>query len=277
MNAPLKKVHAEPPLLDIQGVSKAFGGVQALADITFALSPGSVTGLIGPNGAGKTTLFNLISGIFAPDNGRIRFDGTSIKKIKPHKLVEKGIARTFQNVELFESMTVLENVLVGQHTRTRCGIWGSILHLPGVMAEECKAREVAMELLDFVGLSDHAATQSGDLPFGWQRLLEIARALAARPKLLLLDEPAAGLNIVETLQLGDLISKIKSKGITVLLVEHDMSLTMEISDWIVVLDQGKKIAEGTPRTVQADETVIAAYLGTGSKKEKEGEPLKAED
>jgi branched-chain amino acid transport system ATP-binding protein len=277
MNAPLKKVHAEPPLLDIQGVSKAFGGVQALADITFALSPGSVTGLIGPNGAGKTTLFNLISGIFAPDNGRIRFDGTSIKKIKPHKLVEKGIARTFQNVELFESMTVLENVLVGQHTRTRCGMWGSILHLPGVMAEERKAREVAMELLDFVGLSDHAATQSGDLPFGWQRLLEIARALAARPKLLLLDEPAAGLNIVETLQLGDLISKIKSKGITVLLVEHDMSLTMEISDWIVVLDQGKKIAEGTPRTVQTDETVIAAYLGTGSKKEKEGEPLKAED
>jgi branched-chain amino acid transport system ATP-binding protein len=277
MNAPLKKAHAEPPLLDIQGVSKAFGGVQALADITFALSPGSVTGLIGPNGAGKTTLFNLISGIFAPDNGRIRFDGTSIKKIKPHKLVEKGIARTFQNVELFESMTVLENVLVGQHTRTRCGMWGSILHLPGVMAEERKAREVAMELLDFVGLTDHAATQSSDLPFGWQRLLEIARALAARPKLLLLDEPAAGLNIVETLQLGDLISKIKSKGITVLLVEHDMSLTMEISDWIVVLDQGKKIAEGTPRTVQTDETVIAAYLGTGSKKEKEGEPLKAED
>ena len=277
MNAPLKKVHAEPPLLDIQGVSKAFGGVQALSDITFALSPGSVTGLIGPNGAGKTTLFNLISGIFAPDSGHIRFDGTSIKKIKPHKLVEKGIARTFQNVELFESMTVLENVLVGQHTRTRCGMWGSILHLPGAMAEERKAREVAMELLDFVGLTDHAATQSGDLPFGWQRLLEIARALAARPKLLLLDEPAAGLNIVETLQLGDLISKIKSKGITVLLVEHDMSLTMEISDWIVVLDQGKKIAEGTPRTVQTDETVIAAYLGTGSKKEKEGEPLKAED
>ena len=273
----VKKVHAEPPLLDIQGVSKAFGGVQALADITFALSPGSVTGLIGPNGAGKTTLFNLISGIFPPDNGRIRFDGTSIKKIEPHKLVEKGIARTFQNVELFESMTVLENVLVGQHTRTRCGIWGSILHLPGVMAEERKAREVAMELLDFVGLTDHAATQSSDLPFGWQRLLEIARALAARPKLLLLDEPAAGLNIVETLQLGDLISKIKSKGITVLLVEHDMSLTMEISDWIVVLDQGNKIAEGTPRTVQTDETVIAAYLGTGSKKEKEGEPLKAED
>ncbi|MEZ4567486.1 MAG: hypothetical protein R2860_11195 [Desulfobacterales bacterium] len=142
-------------------------------------------------------------------------------------------------------MTVLENVLVGQHTRTRCGMWGSILHLPGVMAEERKAREVAMELLDFVGLTDHAATQSGDLPFGWQRLLEIRTALAPGQPLLL-DEPAAGLNIVETLQLGDLISKIKSKGITVLLVEHDMSLTMEISDWIVVLDQGKKIAEGTP-------------------------------
>ena len=257
----------ELPLLTIKTVDKAFGGIQALSDITFALNSESITGLIGPNGAGKTTLFNLISGVFPADKGEIIFNGASIEKIKSHQLVELGIARTFQNVELFESMTVLENILVGQHTRTRCGIWGSILRFPAVIAEEKKAREFALELLDFVGLKGHADKTSGDLPFGWQRLLEIARALASRPKLLLLDEPAAGLNIVETMQLGDLIRKIRNQGITVLLVEHDMSLTMEISDWIVVLDQGKKIAEGSPRTVQADEAVIAAYLGTAGKKE----------
>ena len=266
MNGPAKKMSTELPLLEIETVYKAFGGVQALSDITFALKPGSITGLIGPNGAGKTTLFNLISGIFPADQGEIFFNGNSIKKIKSHKLVGLGISRTFQNVELFESMTVLENILVGQHTRTRCGMWGSILRFPWVMAEEKNARRFAMELLDFVGLHGHADKTSGDLPFGWQRLLEIARALAARPALLLLDEPAAGLNIVETMHLGDLIKKIRNQGVTILLVEHDMSLTMEISDWIVVLDQGKKIAQGTPRTVQANEAVIAAYLGTSGKK-----------
>jgi len=163
-------------------------------------------------------------------------------------------------------MTVLENILVGQHTQTRCGMWGSILRFPWVAVEENKAHRFAMELLDFVGLNGHADKISRDLPFGWQRLLEIARALASRPKLLLLDEPAAGLNIVETMQLGDLIRKIREQGVTILLVEHDMSLTMEISDWIVVLDQGEKIAEGSPRTVQANEAVIAAYLGTAGKK-----------
>jgi len=254
------------PLLEIEKVDKSFGGVQALSDISFSLNPGSITGLIGPNGAGKTTLFNLISGVFPVDKGKIKFSGNNIKNKKPHHLVELGISRTFQNVELFESMTVLDNILVGQHTRTRCGMWGSILRFPWVAAEEKKAHDFAMELLDFVGLNGHADKTSGDLPFGWQRLLEIARALASSPKLLLLDEPAAGLNIVETMQLGDLIRKIRGQGVTVLLVEHDMSLTMEISDWIVVLDQGKKIAEGSPRTVQADEAVITAYLGTAGKK-----------
>lgn len=253
------------PLLEIENISKAFGGIQALSDITFSLNPGSITGLIGPNGAGKTTLFNLISGVFPSDQGTIVFNGTNIKNKKPHTLVGLGVSRTFQNVELFESMSVLENILVGQHTRTRCGIWGSILRFPWVAAEEKNAHQFAMELLDFVGLNGHADKTSGDLPFGWQRLLEIARALAARPRLLLLDEPAAGLNIVETMQLGELINKIREQGVTILLVEHDMSLTMEISDWIVVLDQGKKIAEGSPRTVQADEAVISAYLGTSGK------------
>jgi branched-chain amino acid transport system ATP-binding protein len=265
MNEPLKKINTDSRLLEIQSVDKAFGGVQALKDITFSLDIGSITGLIGPNGAGKTTLFNLISGVFPVDSGKIFFSGSNIRKKKSHKLVALGISRTFQNVELFESMTVLENVLVGQHTRTNCGVWGSITRLPWVMKEEKKAYKTAMELLEFIGLEEHSAKVSGDLPFGWQRLVELARAMASKPKLLLLDEPAAGLNIVETMQLGDLIKKIREQGITVLLVEHDMSLTMEISDWIVVLDQGKKIAEGTPRSVQDNEAVIEAYLGTANK------------
>jgi len=254
------------PLLQIESVSKAFGGLQALTDVSFSLTQGTITGLIGPNGAGKTTLFNLISGVFPPDSGKIVFKGTGIRNKKSHQLVSLGIARTFQNVELFDSMTALENILVGQHTRTRCGMLGSIVRLPWVAEEEKKARDFAMELLDLIGLREHADTTSGDLPFGWQRLLELARAMASRPQLMLLDEPASGLNIVETMRLGDLIKKFRGQGVTVLLVEHDMSLTMEISDRIVVLDQGKKIAEGTPRAVQEDEAVIAAYLGTSKNK-----------
>ncbi len=249
-------------ILNVGRVSKSFGGVAALTDVSFAIARGSVTGLIGPNGAGKTTLFNLITGIFPVDQGTIHLNGLLINRKKVYELVVLGIARTFQNVELFESMTVLENVLVGQHTKTRCGMWGSILRPPGVAREERRSRKKALEYLDFVGLADHADKRSGDLPFGWQRLLEVARAMASKPELLLLDEPAAGLNMVETRKLGGLIRKIRESGVTILLVEHDMSLTMDISDTIVVLDQGKKIAEGPPRQIQENEAVMAAYLGT---------------
>ncbi len=271
MNGPEKKMSDNsPPLLRIESVSKAFGGLQALTGVSFSLTAGTITGLIGPNGAGKTTLFNLISGVFPPDTGNIVFTGTDIRNKKSHQRVSLGIARTFQNVELFDSMTALENILVGQHTRTRCGMWSSIVRLPWVAHEEKNAHHIAMELLDLIGLREQADATSGDLPFGWQRLLELARAMASRPKLLLLDEPASGLNIVETIRLGELIRKFREQGVTVLLVEHDMSLTMEISDRIVVLDQGKKIADGTPRTVQEDEAVIAAYLGTSKKKAEGG-------
>ena len=259
-------------LLTIDSISKSFGGIQALEDITFSLMPRSITGLIGPNGAGKTTLFNLITGIFPPDSGSIEFSGKSLSGKMVHDLVKTGIARTFQNVELFSSMTVLENILVGMHVRTRCGLIGSVLKTPGVIAEERKSRERALELLDFVGLADYADRKSADLPFGWQRLLELARALASEPGLLLLDEPAAGLNMSETDTLGELIENIRQQGVTVLLVEHDMALTMRICDRIIVLDRGKKIAEGTPRDIQSNEAVMAAYLGKPKKRSDIPEP-----
>ena len=256
--------NGEAPLLRVRSLSKAFGGVQAQKDISFAIDPGSITGLIGPNGAGKTTLFNLITGIFPPDSGTIDFNGRDMAACKVHQRVAAGIARTFQNVELFGSMTVLENVLVGLHVRTRSGMWGALTRLPWVKREEREARANAMELLEFVGLTDLAHAPSRDLAFGWQRLLEIARALASRPQLLLLDEPAAGLNAVETRALADLIGRIRDRGVTTLLVEHDMNLTMEICDNIIVLDQGRKIAEGPPRRIQEDEAVMEAYLGFGA-------------
>ena len=264
MNEQREKTDSGKALLEVSGLSKAFGGVRAQEDVSFALAEGSVTGLIGPNGAGKTTLFNLITGAYRADGGTIRFAGQEIGRRKRHEIVALGISRTFQNVELFGSMTALENVMVGGHVRTRAGLFGAIFRPPKVLAEERAARRGAAELLEFVGLGGQGDARSADLPFGWQRLLEIARALASEPKLLLLDEPAAGLNAVETAALGELIGRIRERGVTVLLVEHDMELTMGISDRIVVLDRGRKIAEGTPREVQRDKAVMAAYLGNGA-------------
>ncbi len=252
---------ADTALLSIEGLSKTFGGVKALELVSFEVRPGIIQGLIGPNGAGKTTLFNLITGVYEPDEGMIRFGGRPIQGDRVHRIVAGGITRTFQNVELFESLTVLENVMVGAHVRTRCGFWGAVTRLPWVGVEERETRRLALDLLGFVGLGEQAHQPSGDLPFGWQRLLEIARALASSPKVLLLDEPAAGLNAVETRRLGDLLRRIRDRGVTLLLVEHDMSLTMEVCDRIIVLDQGRKLAEGPPREIQSDAAVMAAYLG----------------
>lgn len=248
-------------LLAVQSLSKAFGGLQALYDVSFTVERGTIYGLIGPNGAGKTTLFNLITGVFSPDEGRILFENKEIQGIPIYDVVKTGIARTFQNVELFGGMTVLENVMVGCHVRSRSGFLGAVSRLPRVMKEERRIKQKSLELLDFVGLMPYSDQKSTDIPLGRQRMLEIARALAAVPDLLLLDEPAAGLNAVETRSLGELIAKIKEKGITMILVEHDMSLTMKVSDMVVVLDQGQKIAEGVPKDIQSDETVMAAYLG----------------
>jgi branched-chain amino acid transport system ATP-binding protein len=249
------------PLLEVEKVSKAFGGLQALLEVSFQVEQGTIHAVIGPNGAGKTTLFNAITGAYVPDSGRIVYEGRDVHGKKVHELVAMGMARTFQNVELFGSLTVLENILVGQHVQTRCGFSGAVGRWPGVRREEREARERGMELLQFVGLEEVAHQQSTDLPFGWQRFLEIARALGASPRLLLLDEPASGLNAVETQHLADLLVQIRNRGITLLLVEHDMSLTMAISDRILVLHQGRKLTEGTPEEIQSDEAVIEAYLG----------------
>jgi branched-chain amino acid transport system ATP-binding protein len=252
----------EPPLLRVVSVGKSFGGIQALYNVTFEVAPRAIHAVIGPNGAGKTTLFNVITGAYEPEDGQIVYENHEIQGKKVHEVVAQGIARTFQNVELFGSMTVLENVLVGRHVRMRCGFWGAIGQWPRVRSEEREARDYARELLKFVGLEKMADHRSADLPFGWQRFLEIARALATQPRLLLLDEPASGLNAVETQQLGELLLQIRSRGITLLLVEHDMDLTMGISDRIVVLHQGRRLAEGTPREIQCNDAVICAYLGS---------------
>lgn len=247
--------------MKVEGVSKAFGGIQALEGVSFQIETGHIHAVIGPNGAGKTTLFNIITGAYSPDAGRVVYGEREIQGRKVHEIVSMGISRTFQNVELFGSLSVLENVLVGRHVRTRCGFLSAIARWPWVRREEEEARQKALEILEFVGLKKIAHQNSLDLPFGWQRFLEIARALAVDPKLMLLDEPASGLNAVETQQLADLLVHIKERGVTILLVEHDMSLTMGISDQILVLHQGRRLTEGTPREIQADESVIAAYLG----------------
>ena len=250
-------------MLKLNGITKVFGGLTALEDVSFAVEAGSITGVIGPNGAGKTTLFNIVTGLYTQTTGSVILDGQDISFLETERLAALGLVRTFQNVELFRQMTVLENVMVGLHTKSKSGIFSSAFRLPGQMKEEKNIREKSREWLEFTGLADLADLAAGSLPFGKGRLLEISRALAAKPKIILMDEPAAGLNSRETAQLASLIRKISQSGVTVVLVEHDMDLVMDVCQSIVVLNLGKKLAQGTPREIQENAEVIAAYLGEG--------------
>lgn len=250
-------------MLAINAIGKSFGGLIALNNVSFSVDGGSISALIGPNGAGKTTLLNIISGIFPPDIGKISFSGTTISNLPATKIARAGISRTFQQVELFGDMTVLENVMVGRYSRTRSGFISSGLRLPFVRKEEKETKEKSIGILDYIGLNGRENELASNLPLGEQRILEIGRALATEPCLLLLDEPAAGLNIRETRSLGEMIVRLRNeKNLTILLVEHDMDLVMRISDQIAVLNFGEVIAHGTPLEVQKNQAVIAAYLGT---------------
>lgn len=248
-------------LLEVEDLAIAFGGVRAVDGVSLSATAGRITALIGPNGAGKTTLFNIVSGLYRPDRGRVMLDGAEITGAAPHRLAAMGLARTFQNLQVFFRMTALENVMVGRHRHERCNLLANLLALPAMAAQNRATAARARELLAFVGLADRADAPAGALPYGALKRLEIARALAQEPKALLLDEPAAGCNAVETEAIDGLIQAVARQGTGIVLVEHDMKLVMRISDHIIVLDHGRKLAEGTAPAVQCHPAVVEAYLG----------------